>query len=219
MERIRKLLESGTGVRWLFHGDSITHGAVHTYGQRDYTELFAERIRAELRRRRDLVIKSAFDGDTTEEVLADFDVRVEAVRPQVVWLMIGMNDCSTKRQITPELFRVNLDTIATRTESLGAFLVLQTPNPILTGQDPTREPRFENYLDILRPVAATRNLPLIDHVRHWRGEEARRPGMTRYWMSDACHPNQYGHVAFAELLFRELGIFEPASPTCRLFKP
>ena len=31
-------------VRWLFAGDSITQGARHTRGHRDYTQLFKERV-------------------------------------------------------------------------------------------------------------------------------------------------------------------------------
>ena len=45
-------------LRWVFAGDSITHGALHTMGWRDYTELFSERLRHELKRPRDCVVKT-----------------------------------------------------------------------------------------------------------------------------------------------------------------
>ena len=44
METIRRLLSRDAPVKWLFTGDSITHGALHTIGWRDYTELFSERV-------------------------------------------------------------------------------------------------------------------------------------------------------------------------------
>ena len=56
MQAIQKLIRSAEPVKWLFYGDSITHGAVHTFGARDYTEHFTERVRFELKsdpRRRD----------------------------------------------------------------------------------------------------------------------------------------------------------------------
>ena len=53
MDEIRALLGRDEPVRWVFTGDSITHGAAHTIGWRDYTELFDERARWELRRTRE----------------------------------------------------------------------------------------------------------------------------------------------------------------------
>ena len=62
MQRIHKLLSSPKPLKWLFYGDSITHGAFHTFGARDYTELFSERIRGEMTRAQDIVIKTALSG-------------------------------------------------------------------------------------------------------------------------------------------------------------
>ena len=33
---------------WVFFGDSITHGALHTYGWRSFPEIFEERLRFEM---------------------------------------------------------------------------------------------------------------------------------------------------------------------------
>ena len=55
MEQVKELLRGEYPVKWLFYGDSITHGALHTFGWRDYTELFAERLRFELGRTMDTV--------------------------------------------------------------------------------------------------------------------------------------------------------------------
>ena len=47
----------------MFTGDSITHGALHTMGWRSYPEHFAERVRWELGRMRDIVINTGISGD------------------------------------------------------------------------------------------------------------------------------------------------------------
>jgi hypothetical protein len=60
-ERPRTLLRTEKPVKWLFYGDSITHGAAHTRGWRDYTEIFSERIRTELQRAEDVVIKTIYE--------------------------------------------------------------------------------------------------------------------------------------------------------------
>ena len=58
MTRVQALLEDGRSLTWLFYGDSITPVALHTVGWRDYTELFAERIRFEMGRVNDAIINT-----------------------------------------------------------------------------------------------------------------------------------------------------------------
>jgi lysophospholipase L1-like esterase len=215
MEKVKAFLRSKDPVKWLFYGDSITHGALHTFGCRDYTELFSERLRFELGRPRDIVIKTAISGNNTRSLLADFEWRVAQFRPHVVFLMIGMNDCSSKNDITLEEFERNLHELADRVLAIGGRPVLQTSSPILPGTAPDRTPHFGSYMDAVRRVAADRALPLIDHTRFWLQSEAK----LYYWMSDAFHPNNWGHMAFAELLYRELDIFDPASHSCRFYRP
>jgi lysophospholipase L1-like esterase len=70
-------------------------------------------------------------------------------------------------------------------------------------------------MEAIRETARERPLPLVDHAAHWRAH----PQPFHYWMSDPFHPNNYGHIAMAHLLFQSLGIFDPASPSCRLFCP
>ena len=55
MQRIQQFLRSPEPIKWIFDGDSITHGALHTVGWRDYTEHFTERLRYEMGRMRDVV--------------------------------------------------------------------------------------------------------------------------------------------------------------------
>ena len=215
MDAIRELLKADEPVKWLFYGDSITHGALHTFGRRDYTELFAERVRYEMARTRDVVINTAVSGNTTRPLLQDFDWRVAQFKPDVVFLMIGMNDCSDNNDIGPDEFEENLNELADRVETLDGSLGLQTTCPILPGAAPDREPNLPIFMDVIRSVAAERDLPLVDHTRFWEQNAEK----LYYWMSNAFHPNEYGHLAFANLLFRELDILDPESQTCRLHFP
>src|SRR6185369_10691115 len=61
---IKRLLAGKAALTWVFTGDSITHGALHTLGWRSYPEHFAERVRWELKRMRDVVINTGISGDT-----------------------------------------------------------------------------------------------------------------------------------------------------------
>ena len=76
MDRVRAFINSPKPVKWLFYGDSITHGAYHTFGWRDYTQLFAERVRGEMGRNMDVVINTAISGNTTRQLLEGFSWRV-----------------------------------------------------------------------------------------------------------------------------------------------
>jgi len=214
MERVRQLVNSANPVKWLFIGDSITHGAFHTFGWRDYVELFAERVRWERGRGADVVINTAVSGNTTRDLLDKFDWRVKQFHPDAVFIMIGMNDCS-ECQVGLDEFEGNISRLLEAVLDGGAVPVLQTTCPIRIGGAPDREPNLGAYMDVIRRLAVMRRLPLIDHERFWR----ERMTHSTYWMSDAIHPNEYGHRGFAECLLRELGIFDPASQTCRLHIP
>ena len=212
MQQIQKLLQSDEPVKWLFYGDSITHGAFHTLGARDYTEHFAERVRFELGRGTDVIINTAISGHTTRDLCAGFDWRVRQFAPQAVFIMIGMNDCSASNDISPGEFRKNLQQLGEWLSDANAVPVFQTSCPILPGTTPDREPHFADYMQIVRDVAGRGNWPLIDHLALWNEKHVEH----YYWMHDPFHPNAHGHLVFAHTLFRHLKIFDEVSVTCRL---
>ncbi len=221
MKELLSILRSPKPAKWLFYGDSITHGAFHTMGWRDYTELFSERIRYELRRLDDVVIKSAYDGNTTRHLLESFEWRVEQFRPQVVFVMIGTNDCCIDPagvRVPLDEFKENLNTLIKRIQAMnGAIPVLQTTCPPLPAGALTREVNFPSYMTAIRSVARDARIPIIDHSAYWRRKAKAAGSIPYWWMSDAIHPNEMGHRVFAELIFKKLKIHTPDSTTCRLF--
>jgi len=215
MEKIKKLLSCETPVRWVFSGDSITHGALHTYGERDYTELFSERIRFEMHRSFDIVIKTAISGTNTFSPLGDFNTLIGQFAPHTVFLMFGMNDCCSE-SVPPEKFESNLNDLVDRITSIGAIPILQTTCPVLPNSCPEREPYLHKYMDIIRKTADVRKLELIDHHLFWKNNGSD----LHYWMNDAIHPNAFGHRVLARLIFEKMGILDDAgSNTCSLFVP
>lgn len=214
MQPLKKRIASGKPTVWLFYGDSITHGAEHTYGGRDFTEHFSERIRYEMNRKQDIVVNTAFSGNNTRVLLDDFERRVAMLKPDVVFLMIGYNDCSN--QIVPlEQYQSNLRELCSRIQAIGAIPILQTSNTFIPGQDAAREPYAESYMNALREVAEADKLPLIDHYRFWRDN----PIWTIFWLGDALHPNAYGHLIMAKYIIAALGIFDANSFVCQQFAP
>ncbi len=217
MQRIKDLLAAPTPRTWLFYGASITQGTTHTFGERDYTELFSERIRNELGRPTDIIVNTAISGNNTNNLLEEFDWRAGRFKPDVVFLMIGMNDCSANcTAVSQESFGSNLRELCDRFKAIGTLMALQTTCPILPGTSPDREPHFDAYMDIIREIAAERELPLFDHTAFWQKNKKSH----YYWMSNEFHPNNFGHRAFAKYIFKQLGIWKPhTSTTCKLITP
>jgi len=216
LEKIKKLLGGKTPLKWIFSGDSITQGAKHTFGYRSYPEIFTERVRWELGRVRDFVINTAISGNTSKDILNDFEWRIGQFRPHIVSLMIGTNDASEKKEISLASFRQNNIDIVNKIRESGGIPILQTPNIIITEKAKGRE-RINDYVAVTREVAVEKTVVLVDHFRYWNDKmnTASREEVFKKWLNDELHPNGTGHVQMAQLLFRKLSIFDPNAFTCR----
>ncbi|QDU35188.1 GDSL-like Lipase/Acylhydrolase [Poriferisphaera corsica] len=212
MQRIKARLQSEQPITWLFYGDSITHGLCHTNTQRNYVDHFHERIRGEMARIHDIVLNTAISGQTTKNLIAEYDHRVTKRIPDVIFLMIGMNDCAQNELNVPlPQFAENLDTLIDMNTKLGTDTILQTTCPVLPGGfNLDRENSFNDYMQAIRDAAQKHNLPIIDHAKLWQSAS---PYAHINRMSDPFHPNAFGHAAFTHLIFSELGILEPQSAT------
>ncbi|GAB3912027.1 hypothetical protein GCM10028803_54620 [Larkinella knui] len=210
LERIQGVLSQKEPAIWLFTGDSITQGAKHTHGFRSYPEIFAERIRWELKRVRDLVVNTGISGNATSHILGDFDWRVAQFKPAVVSLMIGTNDCARK-ELTTAVFEQNLAMIVLKIRELGAIPILHTPSPILIQKAPERK-TLPDYIPVIRRVAEDKKVILIDNYSHW--QTTTDVDVNREWLNDPLHPGARGHQEIARLMFKVVSIFDPQEPTC-----
>ena len=214
MERITALLHRDQPARWVFAGDSITHGAAHTNGWRDYTELFSERLRWELGQPRDIVIKTGISGWTIEALANDLDANVLSFAPDCVSLMFGMNDCTQGPDglaAFRDRYQTVVETIRTRT---GAEVLLHTPNAVIPPASEARLANLPAYREVILELASEIDLPAIDHFAVWSSPEF--ANAVHHWMDDGFHPNEFGHRVLARVLFQALDLWDGASPTCRL---
>lgn len=213
---IPSLLARPEPVRWLFTGDSITHGASHTYGERDFVQLFEERLRFELGRRRDHVIRTAISGRTVADLESDLDWSVRDYRPEVVSLMFGLNDCATASPDTEAFSRRYRGIIETLLAD-GAEVILHTPNRLLTTETPERQRNLPDFVDAVRGLAADTDVLLVDNYADWQAcDEA---GQLEHWIEHGCHPGAAGHRVLARSLMLRLGMWDPTSATGRFFIP
>lgn len=219
MESIKQLLQRDDPTVWVFAGDSITHGARHTIGWRDYVELFTERVRFEMGRYRDFIIKSGISGWNIKAISNDLDWNVLQFHPHCVSLMVGLNDCREGAEGVAEFRDTYLRVIERIRRASGAEVLLHTPNGILITDGVMRTQNLPAYVEAIREVATNAEVPLIDHYTEWNEAQSANNDAMHHWIGHGCHPNQYGHRAMAFALFRALDIWDPASWTCQLNVP
>jgi len=210
---IPNILNYKKPIKWLFYGDSITQGSLHTSGQRCYSELFAERVRYELSRPMDIVINTAFSGHTTRNLLESFDWRVANLKPDIVFIMIGMNDCNKSNGINLEEFEANIVKLLSLVDSINATPILQTTCPTLINVTGYKDYlSLSLYMDVIRRIAFDKNATLIDHMSFWN----KNADYHSQWMNNLVHPNGFGHRVFARYIFQCMGIFNDTAPSCKL---
>ena len=196
---------------WVFCGDSITHGAYHTFGRRDYVELVQERVRAECGKTLHLFVNSGINGDTTVGILEKLNFRVIQFQPDVFSLMIGMND---SRNLPLEDYEKNLREIVSRVRAeTSAEVLLQTCCAIHPKECPQRL-HYPEFMDACRRVAADMETALIDHHVEWEKVRITDRATFASWMDNEFHPGALGHWVFADKILRdlELGPIADCSP-------
>lgn len=213
-DKITDLLKKKDPLKWIFTGDSITAGVKHTHGYRSYPEVFSERLRYEMKRSRDHIINTGISGNTTRNIVEDFDWRVKQYNPSVVSLMFGTNDCADGRNISLQLFKTNLDYLVGGIRALGAIPILHTPNLIIKNKASERS-SLHKYVEVIKSVAEEQKLILVDNWEYWNQAivKTSQAKVFKEWLNDPLHPNGEGHAEIARLLFRELGIFNANDPT------
>lgn len=200
----------------VFTGDSITHGPLHTKGYRSYTEHFRERLKEKfinnIIKEDIMVFNTGVSGATTRDIIRDFNICVNIYDPDIVFIMLGMNDSSN--EIVPlEEYRKNILELINKVREIGAIPILQTSNIIK--MDFSRK-SLNFYMDVLRKIARENNLMLIDHYSHWGGLEKENSNIKNELLNDLIHPNEKGHLEMVKFIFKELDIFEEDSYTCNL---
>lgn len=202
---------------WVFYGDSITHGAAHTRGFRAFPEIFAERIRWEMRLLYDVIINTGISGQSTTNLLNEkhYEWRVRRFKPDVVLILIGTNDIVKLKDA--DKYRSNLLELVRRVRNDGAIPVLQTYGHILhipeNDNYMLRYEKMPEYNQIIRQTAVNESIILVDHEKYWR-ENAPDEKTLRLWQGEAIHPGGKGHLEMAKLIFQTLNIFDPQSPCC-----
>jgi lysophospholipase L1-like esterase len=165
-------------------GDSLTEGAIGA----SYVDILRERLPAAVR-----VINAGVNGDTTINLLLRFERDVAPYRPDLVVILVGLNDLTTaygwpssrayyrviKRvpiALTPALFaRAYQRLIAGLRKRTDAQLALCTLTTVGERLDDPFQVYVEAYSIVIRALAERERLPLIDLRGAFRAALAEEP--------------------------------------------
>ena len=194
-------------LRLVVLGDSVTAGSVATDLRSD--ELYVHHLQQELQRSVCPIelIPSALDGVDTGYALKRFDRMVAVHQPDVVCVMLGLNDFhppGSRKPITPKQYDQNLRQLIDRIHEIRAQPILATPTPRIDQEESdANEAGFcdlmRDYVNAAMSVAENCSLRLIDAYSPFF-----RLGNLQRLIPDGIHPGPQGHKviaqAFADLL-------------------
>lgn len=211
-QRLKKLLDKDDPLTWLFMGDSITHGALWTYGYKDYVELFRSYIEETLHRPKDIFINTAVSGATIPSTLARIGVRLQPYHPDIIYMKLGANDVV---HYTATEYKENLETMLRHLKEKNALIILSTPTPSDLGIDKSK--RMREYIRVLYEIAvAYPEIILIDQYTVMQDYLEENPIGWRkeytFYTDEVLHLGANGHLFMFHNLTKQLGLIHEESP-------
>ncbi len=210
------ILDGRDSVGILFIGDSITHGALHTYGYASVPQLF-EKALTEIGMGDSIILNSAVSsanaGTSSDGTLSD-DYKPyrmdryldgDGLAADIVIIMLGTNDCVVSG-MTEAAYKANLETIIDEVRAVNATPVLRTPNPVNDSLG-SRAANLPLYVEQIRQVAEEMGVLLVDHYAEWSElMEGDMPYLingtsNKVWLNDGLHPNPNGQLNMFTSLF------------------
>lgn len=217
------LLTPSEAHRLLVFGDSVTAPRARV---KVYAEVLAEELL--FGGKAVEVINAGVPGNTTAQALKRLESDVLQKRPDTAVVLFGINDAAvdvwrnppaTQPRIPLEAYRGNLKACVAALKTVGARVVLMTPNPLcwsettrkLYGKPPyaQEDPDGFNvllleYAAAVREVAHEESVALVDVFEVFKSQPAMKTGDTSRLLPDGMHPNSEGHGVIAEALIRSL---------------
>ncbi|BBI32881.1 lipase/acylhydrolase [Cohnella abietis] len=188
-------------------GDSITEQNYHANGKLNYVGQLNEML-LNVFGRQQLLLNAGVSDDTTWGVLNRLNRDVLRFQPDLITLMIGMNDSMRGIEQLPE-FKNNLLAIIAQARAVGSELILLTPNTInLRISENAIRDSYPHYIHAIREIATSEQIPLCDVYEAFEERIHKDPNSKWTLMNDCIHPNEYGHDFIAQALFRFFGFID-----------
>ena len=184
-----------------FFGDSITYGQVISV-EKTWVHKLAKYINDNCNDQY-IIQNSSVLGNTTRDALNRIYQDILFRTPSIVYVQFGMNDCNmweTEKglcRVMPKTYEANLEEIIQRLVSYNCKVILGTNHYA----DKTAEYDIRNkeYNEIIRKVAYSQNIPLIDH-----GFEAENVNYLDLILPDGIHLSEQGHELYYQTFVKNI---------------
>jgi lysophospholipase L1-like esterase len=193
-----------TALRYLALGDSYTIGTGASNQARNYPSILAARL-SEATGAKVAVTNPAVNGFTTEDLIDNELDLVNRLRPQLVTILIGVNDIVQGRSI--ESYGKSLGTIYEAVATLelepGQVIGIAIPNWSVVPAaadfgDPGRLRRLtDDFNGLAQTEAATRGFTWVDIT----AVSTSRHGTPGWISSDRLHPGDIQYAAWADVIW------------------
>lgn len=153
-------------------------------------------------------INSGISGNTTLDLLNRFDRELAFYKPDLVIMTIGGNDCNPAKNISGEQFRANLGLLCDKIKALGSDIILQTyyACDLEAITPPERADLMVKYMQIVREVAAEKEVILNDNDLRWARLRDADIETFRLLMLNSMHVNDTGNQLIGLDLLRKLNL-------------
>lgn len=202
-KKLHEKLNSNSPVNFLFTGDSITQGVLHTNALTPFAENFSYYLRqiSPNKRQEDIVINTGISGATSGNLVTYKNEMIISKKADVVFISIGMND-AVLNPTTNEQYMEDIRVLVAAARDNGAIPVLMTQNSQF---DKTNKKKLYEYFLLLWEYAQEEKIIFVDINRAFRYPNGDFiPQIDG--MNDAVHPDFAGHVLIAQIILTSLGL-------------
>lgn len=195
-------------MKIIFFGDSITDAGRDKDNPKDLGNGFvlfaANKLRLLYPEKNLEIINRGVSGDRTRELLDRIEKDVVAEKPDVVVMLIGINDIGRRfmgEVTTEEQFRANYIELIEKIEATGAKLILIEPFVLDIPECKAFRPFVNSFDAVVREVAGGK-YPVIPMDEIFRGLAPNVP--PAQFAGDGVHPTHRGCRYIANLAVKEL---------------
>lgn len=135
-----------------------------------------------------------------------FDTAVINKKPNLVIISFGINDSwqdkgkGTEGRLTKTLFKKNLQYFIDKCGSVGARVILMSPNPLGEKYERFRHKQLNEYRKICLMTAHENKLPIIDVWKVFEKHARQNKQPIDTLLLDGMHPNDQGHILMTNAL-------------------
>lgn len=193
---VAKLKNPEQEVRVVFLGDSITEKNFCTRGKSNYVDYLNAYFISHNPRTN---IKNAGkSGDTTRKALARLQQDVLEFKPDLTFVMLGINDCSSWFNVPLEEYKQNLKNIITQLLNNNSAVIVMTQNEFLPNpyDGKVTFTDYEKFAAAAIETATSLKVRVIDNLSRWQKLKKEQPEKFKSYMYDWIHPNEEGHIFY-----------------------